>query len=58
MSKAIEVRLGYHEGIAEASVVGCIFDLFGEDVGAVDLAGDVGDRCGVSGVSFSDFVFF
>ena len=57
MSIAVEVRLGDHEGITEASVVRCIFDLFGEYVGAIDDAGDVEDRGSVSGVSFPDFVF-
>ena len=57
MTEPEEVGSGYHHGITEAAVVGCILDFLGEDVGGIDDARDVGDVSGFVRVHFADLLF-
>ena len=56
MTVAEEGALGDHHGVAEATKMGAVLELFGEEVGGVDLAGDVGDGDPAVGMNFADLV--
>ena len=52
-----EVFFGDGDGIVETAVLCGILHFFGEDVAAVDNAGDVGNKDAACGLGFADFIF-
>ena len=54
---AQKIRLRHHCCVAEAAIERGIFELLCEEVGAVQLAGDVCDEHLLVGLRFTDLIF-
>ena len=57
VAMAEERRPRHHHAVAEATEMGLVLHLLGEDVGSVDCARDMGDGNGAVGVNLPNLVF-